>query len=133
LLFFRQWLSTTGKSNFLGIGFYQTWGSTVETSFWAWTLISIQNWQLLISIKISQLSRFFFWKCQEILDCQDKLLGLYLNIDTKLRSLDLDGDFSTVQTYFLKMSRISQLSRQTFWQCLDRESGWRHYQNKSRP
>ncbi len=41
-----------------------------------------------------------------------RLLGL--DIDVKTKSKNVDPDFLTVKTNFLKMSRFSQLSRQTF-------------------
>jgi len=62
-----------------------------------------------------------------------RLLCLDIDVKTKLRSLDLNWDFSTVEMNFLTMSRFPQLSRQTFWQFRDQESWSRHDQDKSRP
>jgi hypothetical protein len=45
----------------------------LDRDFWVWTLMSRQNQEILISIKISWLSRWTFWKCQDFLHCLDEL------------------------------------------------------------
>jgi hypothetical protein len=62
-----------------------------------------------------------------------KLFGLDIAVKTKSRSLNLNRDFSTVKTHFLKMLRFFWLSRQTFWQCWDRDFCSRPNWDKLRP
>ncbi len=47
--------------------------STSTEKYWICIWPSRQNWDISISIEISQLSRLAFWKCQDFLDCWDRL------------------------------------------------------------
>ncbi len=62
-----------------------------------------------------------------------KSTGLANLIETKSRNLDLDRDFSIVETNFLKLSRFSRPSRLILFWRRDRESRSRPRRDKSRP
>ena len=63
----------------------QTFSSQIDRDFWAWTLVPRINWEIFISIEISQLSNLDIWKCQDFLDCQDLFFET-----VKIKSLDRD-------------------------------------------
>jgi hypothetical protein len=62
---------------------------------------------------------------QQISQSRSRHLGLESGVETKSRFLNLDRNFSIVETSFLKVSRFSQLSRQAFFgveiESLDRD------------
>jgi hypothetical protein len=57
----------------------------LDRDFKVWTLMSRQNWEMLISVKISRLSRQTFWKCQDFLNCRDEQFD-----DVETETLDQD-------------------------------------------
>jgi len=59
--------------------------------------------------KLSRHSKIF--RSWQISWSRSRLFGLNIDVETKSRSLDLDQDFSTVETHFLTLSRFSRLSR----------------------
>ncbi len=67
-----------------------------------------QNFQISTNFSISIET---FWS---------RRFGLDVDVQTKLRSLDLDRDISTVETHFLTLSRFSRLSRLTLWRRRDK-------------
>jgi hypothetical protein len=49
------------------------------------------------------------------LDLGREVMDLHMAIETKLRNLDLDQEFSIVETKILKVLRFSRLSRSAFF------------------
>ncbi len=64
---------------------------------------------------MSRITKMF--SSRQISWSQLRLEGLDIDVETKSRNVD--KDFSAVETNFLKMPRISQLLRRTFWKCRD--------------
>jgi hypothetical protein len=56
----------------------------LDQDFYIWTMMSRQNREVSISIKIL-LSRWTFWQCQDFLDCWVKLFD-----DVEIESLEQD-------------------------------------------
>ncbi len=50
-----------------------------------WKVVSRQNWDFSTSIETSQLSRLWFWKCQDFLNCRDRPFS-----SIKIESIDRD-------------------------------------------
>jgi hypothetical protein len=65
-----------------------------------WTLMLRLNWEIFISIAISQLSIWAFWKCQDFLDCRDMFFET-----VKIKSLNRD---------YIKTNRDPQAYQKAF-------------------
>jgi hypothetical protein len=73
------------------------------------------------------------FRSRQISQSRLRLFVLDLDVETKLRSRDLDRDFATVETHFLTLSNFSRQSRCTLWQRRDRDSQSRYDRDKLRP
>jgi hypothetical protein len=123
----------------------QIWISRTFCPFWS-QFWSTKCKQKRLGTKISR-SRKNLKKSTKItkvsISLEREVLDLYVAIDQDIlistesswsrpRVLDLDREFSIVETKILKVSRFSWLSRSAFF-CQDRESWLRHDRDKSRP
>ncbi len=93
--------------------------------------------------RISILLRCHFWDCQKLLDCQDVIFfmsrsRLSINTISRIKILGCQDylscrfwngqNFLTVKMSFLKLSRISRLSKCQFWYLRGWDSQSRPYQ-----